>query len=177
MEIILALVVASAVIFFGALINIGNERQRKAIDGLRANFIQWAEQDLLIQREKLSLDIRVDDPLAWFSRLASRTLGVNLKLSFLQSGEDPTILMFNTEDISEHVIFTTLSPSDVRRIRRQTRLKPALDNPVLFLLHHNKAQKISITNGGFLYDLELPIAWKALKGYVPAQLENIWVYS
>ena len=33
MEIILAIVVASAVIFFGALISMGNERQKEAVRG------------------------------------------------------------------------------------------------------------------------------------------------
>ena len=40
MEIILAIVVASAVIFFGALISMGNERQRKSIDNLRDQLAQ-----------------------------------------------------------------------------------------------------------------------------------------
>jgi len=51
MEIILALVVAVAVIFFGALISAGNERQRKAIDGVREQIVLWAMQDLRIKRE------------------------------------------------------------------------------------------------------------------------------
>jgi hypothetical protein len=54
MEITLAVVVAAAVIFFGALISTGNERQRKAIDGLREQVIMWAMQDLRIKREKLT---------------------------------------------------------------------------------------------------------------------------
>ncbi len=51
MEIILAIVVAAAVIFFGALISMGNERQRRAIDGLREQVVLWAVQDLKIKRE------------------------------------------------------------------------------------------------------------------------------
>ena len=62
-EIILALVVAVAVIFFGALSSVGNERQRKAIDALREQVVFWAMQDLRIKRERLARDVRVDDPL------------------------------------------------------------------------------------------------------------------
>ena len=62
-EIILALVVAVAVIFFGALSSVGNERQRKAIDALREQVVFWAVQDLRIKRERLARDVRVDDPL------------------------------------------------------------------------------------------------------------------
>lgn len=42
MEIILAIVVAAAVVFFGALISMGNERQRRAIDELREQVVMWA---------------------------------------------------------------------------------------------------------------------------------------
>ncbi len=63
MEIILAIVVGVAVIFFGALISAGNERQRKAIDGLREQVVLWAIQDLRIKRENLACDVHVDDPL------------------------------------------------------------------------------------------------------------------
>ena len=69
MEIILAIVVASAVIFFGALISMGNERQRKAIDGLREQVVLWAVQDLTIKREKLSRSVSVANPLEWFNTL------------------------------------------------------------------------------------------------------------
>ncbi len=59
MEIILAIVVAAAMIFFGALISIGNERQRKAIDALREQTELWAMQDLRIKRERLVREVRV----------------------------------------------------------------------------------------------------------------------
>lgn len=53
MEISLAIGVASAVIFFGALISMGNERQRRAIDGLREQVVLWAVKDLQTQREEI----------------------------------------------------------------------------------------------------------------------------
>jgi hypothetical protein len=66
MEIILAIVVATAVIFFGALISAGNERQRKAIDNLREQTSLWAMQDLRIKRERLAREVHMNDPLGWF---------------------------------------------------------------------------------------------------------------
>lgn len=53
MEIILAIVVASAVIIFGALISMGNERQRKAIDIISEHLADWIRQDLKFKREGL----------------------------------------------------------------------------------------------------------------------------
>lgn len=54
MEMILALVVVIAVIIFGALISMGNERQRRALDGIREQTALWASQDLRLKREKLA---------------------------------------------------------------------------------------------------------------------------
>ena len=39
-------------VFFGALISVGNERQRKAIDGIREQASFWAEQDLRLKRAR-----------------------------------------------------------------------------------------------------------------------------
>ena len=49
---IFAILVLGAVIFFGALLSIGNERQRKAIDGIREQASYWAEQDLRLKRAR-----------------------------------------------------------------------------------------------------------------------------
>ncbi len=63
MEIILAIVVASAVNFFGALISMSNERQKRAIDSLREQAVNWAVQDIKIKRERLAQTVQVPDHL------------------------------------------------------------------------------------------------------------------
>src|SRR5512147_1777692 len=89
MEIILAIVVATAVIFFGALISAGNERQRQAIDGLREQAALWAMQDLRIKRERLARDVHVADPLGWFIKTASKACGHKLNLQVVEAYENP----------------------------------------------------------------------------------------
>ena len=93
MEIILAIVVASAVIFFGALISAGNERQRKAIDGLREQVILWAVQDLQIKREKLAHEVRVDDPLNWLNKIIGKTCNLEGSLQVIEVFEGPRALV------------------------------------------------------------------------------------
>ena len=51
-ETIMFLSVLAAVLFFGVLISIGNERQRKAIDGIREQAARWAETDIRLKRAK-----------------------------------------------------------------------------------------------------------------------------
>src|SRR5689334_17470800 len=98
MEIILAIVVASAVIFFGALISMGNERQRKALDGLREQVVLWAMQDLKIKREHLVRTVQVPDPLSWLNKTASKVCGYNLQLQVLEVYETPQSLVCSSGD-------------------------------------------------------------------------------
>src|SRR6266498_49493 len=98
MEEIIAIVVVAAVIFFGALISLGNERQRKAIDGLREQTVLWAMQDLRIKRTALERDVYVDDPLAWFSKTASKIVGSDLQLQVVEIFDNPSVLVCEASD-------------------------------------------------------------------------------
>ena len=69
MDIFLAISVLISILLLGALISAGNERQRRAIDALRAQAENWAEQDIRIKREKLARQITVPEPLAWLEQV------------------------------------------------------------------------------------------------------------
>lgn len=179
MEILLALVVAAAVLFFGALIIMGNERQRRAIDGLHEDIIRWAQQDLLIKREKLSLIVQVPDPLNWFGQLASKVVGVNLKLKYTEFIEEQSLLIFSVENSTENILFTPISPTEIRRLKATSSrkaLREATVNPLFALPRRVITKQLMLSNGGFMFDLELPLAWKALTGTEPKHSEQLWLY-
>ncbi|MBI5951376.1 MAG: hypothetical protein HY865_06945 [Chloroflexi bacterium] len=179
MEIILAIVVASAVIFFGALISIGNERQRKAIDGLREQVILWAVQDLKIKREHLARTVQVPDPLGWLNKVASKICGYDLKLQVLEMFEEPQSLICASGDGSVRVVFSPISPADIRRIKsgKQNRLSQfAGHNPLLLLPKGVDVHELSVLNGGHLFDLELTLAWKVLTGQTLDPVNSFWMY-
>ncbi len=179
MEIILAIVVASAVIFFGALISMGNERQRKAIDGLREQVVLWAVQDLKIKREHLARTVQVPDPLGWLNQIVSKVCGYDLKLQVLEVFEEPQSLICASSDGSIRVVFSPLSPADIRRIKsgKHNRLAQfAGHNPLLFLPWRVKIYELTVLNCGMLFDLEVSIAWKGLTGQDIKRKESLWVY-
>ncbi len=179
MEIILAIVVASAVIFFGALISAGNERQRRAIDGLREQVVLWAIQDLKIKRKYLEQTIQVADPLGWLNKTASKLCGYDLKLQVLEMFEEPQALVCTSGDSTVRVIFSSLSFSDIRRIKRgkQNRLSQFVgQNPLLNLSKMVTVHELSILNAGHLFDLELTLVWKALTGQEIGSVNNLWIY-
>jgi hypothetical protein len=180
MEILLAIVVASAVIFFGALISLGNERQRKAIDGLREQVILWAVQDLKIKREHLARNVQVPDPSVWLNRTASKVCGYDLKLQVLEIFEEPQALICASGDGSVRVVFSPLSPADIRRIKsgKQNRLSQfASHNPLLLLPKGVDVHELSVLNTGHLFDLELTLAWKALTGHDLELATRLWMYA
>jgi hypothetical protein len=180
MEILLAAVVAFAVIFFGALISMGNERQRKAIDGLREQVVLWAVQDLKIKREHLAQTVQVPDPLGWLNKTASKLFGYDLKLQVLEIFEEPQALVCTSGNGSIRVVFSPLSPTDIRRIKsgKQNRLSQfAEQHPLLLLPRNLSAHELSVLNGGHLFDLELSLAWKALAGRDLEMETRLWMYE
>jgi hypothetical protein len=179
MELLLALTVITAVICFGALISLGNERQRKAIDELREKVVLWAIQDLRIKREKLAREVRVDDPLGWLNQIAAKVCGFDLKLQVAETFDEPRTLVCTTGDGNGRVIFTPFSPDDIRRFRKEKRSRlsqVAAQNPLLLLPRKATSYEISALNGGVVFDLELPLAWKGLTGERVLQMERVWMY-
>lgn len=180
MEIILAIVVASAVLFFGALISMGNERQRRAIDGLREQVVLWAVQDLKIKRDHLAQTVEVPDPLGWLNKAASKVCGYDLKLHVLEVFEEPQSLICVSGDDNVKVIFSPLSPTDIRRMKigRQNRLSQfAGQNPIVHLSKSVNIHELSVLNSGHLFDLEVALAWKSLTNQSINNIERIWMYS
>lgn len=179
MEIILAIVVVSAVIFFGALISMGNERQSKALEELREQVALWAVQDLKIKRGHLAGTVQVQDPLGWLNKTASKVFGYDIKLQIVRVVEEPLTLVCASVDGNEEIVFSPLSPVDIRRIKREklNRLSRfSSHNPLKSLPKSVAFHKISILNGGPLFDLELMAVWKSLTGK-NLEVDNLWLYN
>ena len=180
MEILLAMVVISAVIFFGALLSMGNERQRRAIDDLREQVVLWAVQDLKIKREKLARTVQVPDPLGWLNRHASKVCGLELNLQVLEMLEDPSCLVCSSSDHTVKVAFSPHSPAELRRFRNKKHRRLSTftgQNPLPALSRKGNAHELSVLNGGLLFDLELPLVWKALTGHDLEMATGLWLYE
>lgn len=176
---ILALAVVIAVIIFGALISVGNERQRKSIDDLREQIVLWAIQDLRIKREKLARGVYVENPLGWLNGVVERSCGNNLNLQLIEAFENPEVLICATEGGNSKAIFTPLSPAEIlamKRTRRNRLSRYADRNPLLSLPRGVTVYECSVLNTGILFDLELPLAWKGLTGNSIGERGTMWIY-
>ncbi len=179
MEIILAVVVVAAVIFFGALISAGNERQRKAIDGLREQTVHWAMQDLRIKRERLAREVRVDDPLGWLNAIATKVCGYDMNLQVVEAFDAPPALICASREGNSKIIFSPLSPNDIRQVRRDKRSRLSQyteGNPMFSLPRNTACHELSVLNCGLLFDLELPLSWKSLTNQALGRSDCLWMY-
>jgi len=175
---ILALVVVIAVIIFGALISMGNERQRRALDGIREQTALWASQDLRIKREKLAREVKVDNPVKWLNMVVAKACGVSLDLTVTEVFDTPQTLVCMDEN-SQRVVISLASPADIRRMKRERKnklLSASNDHPLLNLPQRVKKINISILNGGILFDLELPMAWEMLSSMKVIDIDKLWIY-
>jgi hypothetical protein len=176
---LVALPVFAAVIVFGALIVIGNERQKRELARIREVEEQWAEQDLRIKRGKLSRETKIEDPVAWLSTAASKEMEVPVVLTAKEILTNPDAVAFVDSESGRKIIFTLLPPTHIAKLAKKrksskiSRLNAI--HPLLPIRRGTEIVELNMLNGGLLLDLELPFAWQALTG-LSTTAERIWMY-
>ena len=181
MDAVFAILVLGAVVFFGALISAGNERQRKALEGIREQAAQWAMQDLRLKREKLAREVKVDDPVAWLNQVVEKVYGENMDLTVLEVFNDPQALVCSSDD-GRKVVFSPASPTEIHRLKQKRKSKlsyPSNSHPLMNLPKGVQHAEISILNGGFFFDLEFSFVWKGLANtnIEPIRPLSLYYYS
>lgn len=180
MEIILAIVVAIAVIFFGALISMGNERQRRAIDQLREQMMPWALQDLSIKRETLAQNVKFENPQTWLNQVASRVCGYEFHMEIVDTYEEPQAIFCTLDDGAEKIVFSPLSPSDIHRLKKNKRhrLRRFIGESPLFSLPNDvRIYELSMLNAGTFFDLEVDHIWSEITGRKLQSTDRLWMYQ
>lgn len=168
MELLIGISVLIAVLLLGALISAGNEKQRRAIDGIREQVEAWAEQDIRIKREKLARQIVVTEPLAWLEKTAAAALGSAPKLVTATPWQkDGMGAIVGLCQDGRSLVFT---PVPHKRLLRALSGKGrrALDGIQTSLLGANPArvpyQELSLVTGGMFFDIEAAQVWQAVTG-------------
>jgi hypothetical protein len=178
-DLLLAVVVVGAIIAFGALISVGNERQRRAIDALHQAYKQWAVQDLRLKRGTVSAQTRIEDLTAWLTRTTSLAFGRKTIVMDYQLHTSPvTTVAFHDGEVGNTVICTLESPEVLISMLRKKR--PSLrgelrSNPIFRVSKKTPAVELSMLNAGAMFDVELPIAWNTLTGQV-IESDTLWAY-
>ncbi len=179
MEIILAIVVASAVIFFGALISVGNERQRRALDGLHQAYKQWAVQDLRLKRGAVSAQMQILDLTAWLTKVTSLAFGRKTNVTDYQLYNIPMATVeFHDVEVGARIICTLESPDvliPMLRKKRSALRRELRSNPIFRIDKKTPAIELSMLNAGVLFDIELPVAWCTLTGQA-TESNTLWAY-
>ena len=165
-------------IVLGALISVGNERQRKAIDSISRQTQAWAIEDLRLKRGQVEANISIDNPIAWLNTAASRALGRQTQLSAPDIAEDPFAVSFVDHYSGETLVFSLLSPKTLRKLSKAKRSelsKRTSQHPLIPWRKGIASFEMTILNAGIRFDLELPVAWQAI---TKEQVNNeyLWVY-
>lgn len=179
MDIFLAIAVLFAIILFGALISAGNERQRRAIDGLREQAEHWAEQDIRLKREKLAREIVVPEPLTWLEKIAASTLGSSPHLVTVSIWKkDGLSAIIGLCSDGRNMVFT---PVPRERLLKALKAKgrdalAGLQSPLLGGDPRRVPfTELSVVTNGLFFDLEAAQVWQALTGEtLPAPRLNMY---
>jgi len=180
MELILGTTVLFAILLLGALISSGNERQRKAIDGIREQAEAWAEQDIRIKREKLARQISIPEPLAWLEKIAASALGSAPRLmTAVPWQKDGLTAIVGLCQDGRRLIFTPIPRERLLKALAQ-KSKGALagmdstllgDNP-----KHAPHMELSIVSSGMFFDIEAGQVWQAVMSE-PLPVQRLSMYE
>lgn len=178
-DLLLTAVMIAAVIAFGALISVGNERQRRAIDALHQAYKQWAMQDLRLKRGTVSAQTQIPDLTAWLTKVTSMALGYQTTIMDYQLHSDPIPAVEFRDDTQGTTIVCALeSPSTLLSLLKTKRspLRGQLrSNPLFHVSKRTPAAELSALNAGMMFDIELPVAWNSLTGQ-KMEIDTLWAY-
>ena len=178
-DLFLSIVVIAAVVIFGALISVGNERQRKAIDRLHVAYKQWAVQDLRLKRGTVSAQTHIEDLTAWLTKATSLAFGHKTIVMDYQVHNAPvTTVEFHDAEVGTTVVCTLESPDvliPMLRKKRSVLRGELLSNPAFHINKKTPAIELSMLNAGAMFDIELSVAWNTLTGQV-TQSDTLWAY-
>ncbi len=178
LDIVIGVVVVGAVVFFGALISVGNERLRKASLELNSLANGYFTQRIRLARGQVQMNLNIPDPAAWLSGAFAKVYGEEKSLVKGQYYKDPEC--YKMLDVNGRaVLFTTLPPENLARMvkkQKSGKLTLGQDNPLLKIDKNAVMNELSMLNTSSLFDLELPVAWKSLTGQ-STTAEKLWAYS
>ena len=168
MEILIGTSFVFAFVLLGALISLGNERQRRAIDGLREQTQAWAEQDIRIKREKLARQISVTDPLDWLEKTAAQVLGSapGLVTATPWQKDNLTAIVAVCKD-GRRLVFTPLSREHfLKAVRLKGRgVLAQAETSLLGDKPKNASHyELSVLTSGMFFDIEAEQVWLAITG-------------
>ena len=178
-ELLLTVAVVASIVFFGALITRGNERQRRSIEKLHTAYKQWAMHDLRIKRGVAGNQIKIEDLTAWLKKVTAQAFGrETIVLDYYRHESPIPSIEFHDASTGNTVVCALESPDEVKTILKKKRPTIAGDlrtNPIFRFGKKTQAVELSLLNAGMLFDLELPIAWEALAGR-QTEAGTLWAY-
>jgi hypothetical protein len=181
METIFGLSTLLAVVLLGALISLGNERQRRAIDGIRQQAANWAAEDLRLKRGKLAREVRVEDPRIWLDVVANRVLGISPRLVQLTPHQqsEAQVLVGVCGDRSRLLLSPLPKRTLVKALYDRRKQKGRLGKMSVGLLGDRPRRvpvyELTIVNAGVFFDLEAETVWQDLFG-APLGTDRLYLY-
>jgi hypothetical protein len=181
METIFGLSTLLAVVLLGALISLGNERQRRALDGIRQQAANWAAEDLRLKRGKLAREVRVEDPRIWLDVVVNRVLGISPRLVQLTTHQqsEAQVLVGVCDDRQRLLLSPLPKRALVRALYDRRKQKGRLGKMSVGLLGDRPRRvpvyELTIVNAGVFFDLEAETVWQDLFG-APLGTDRLYLY-
>jgi hypothetical protein len=168
MDLLIGTSLLIAILTLGALLTAANERQRKALDGIREQVEAWAQEDILIKREKVARSIQVESPLDWLEKTVADALGQVPEILATTIWEKDGMVALIAHCKNGRGLVLTPAPRErfvkTVRLKKRSVLTQAdtglLGDKPEKIPHYN----LSVVTSGMFFDIEAAQVWKAITG-------------
>lgn len=180
MDAIFAIAIIACILALGAIISVGNERQRKALEAIRVQIEGWTMEDLRMKRAAAAREIQIADPRVWLEETAQRVFG---SAQDVQTPEvfrcDGVAAIVAQAADGRSLVFTPVPPQRfVKAVsdRKKDRLGAA---QVAVLGRKPRSApyvELSVLNSGPFFDLEAQQVWQTLTGE-KLPIDRLWMFE
>ena len=180
MESIFAVVVVIAIIALGAIISVGNERQRKALEGIRKEIEGWTVEDLRMKRAQAACEIVVENPQEWLERTAAHVFGANPEMGRPEVWRSDGVSAITAPASGGRTLVFTPVPANRFVKAAKARSSSRLTGATVAILGKNPRRvpvsECSILSHGSFFDLEATQVWQKLTGEDLA-VDRLWLFE
>lgn len=171
-------VIILGLVALGALISLGNERQRNALDSLRRQAEQWAMNDLRLKRGQMTQRTDIFYPTGWLAAATSKVLETRVDLRINNNYEEPIAVSYQDGESGKEFVYSLVPPKDAKKFskRKRSHLSSATSHPFARLRKNSvDIVEMNILNAGIVFDVELPIAWQKISKET-TDSDHLWLY-
>jgi hypothetical protein len=115
--------------------------------------------------------------MLWLNELTEKITCYKVNLQVIEKSDDPQAILCGAQESDVKILYCFNSPKEIERFRkaRKNKLNLISTNVFSHIPSRYNIYEATILNTSLLFDKELMVAWKALTGHPPYNVQKLWI--